>query len=92
MILASLEQIIGLPNNEISLGFTFGVFWFLVSAFYSANSPRNGILDANVTFMVPRIIYELDQNLQSHELFKIDEPQAFSVRPIRTPKITLPVT
>lgn len=75
--LARLEQITGLPNNEISFGFTSGVFRLLVSTCKSANSPLNLILDTSVKFMVPLIIYELDQNLQSHELLKIDEHLLF---------------
>lgn len=81
-----------LPNDEISFGYTSDVFWFMFTTVNSSESATQLVLDTNVKFMEPLIIFELLDGRTLIELLKIDENSLFAARPIATPKVTLPLS
>jgi signal transduction histidine kinase len=81
-----------LPGGEISFGYTTDQFWFLLDAYNSSNEAVELVLDTNVKFMEPLIIYEVLAGSELLELLRGDEFQPFSSRPLPTPKLTLPLS
>lgn len=89
--LPNLSLFSELPNDEISFGYTSDVFWFLFTTVNNSDSAIELLLDTNVKFMEPLVVYELVDGQRLIELLKIDENSLFSARPVATPKVTLPL-
>lgn len=81
-----------LPAGEISFGYTTDQFWFLLDSFNSSGETVELVLDTNVKFMEPLIIYEVLAGAGPREILLGDEFQPFDSRPLPTPKLTQPLT
>ncbi|MFK7865605.1 MAG: sensor histidine kinase [Pseudohongiellaceae bacterium] len=89
--LPSLDSFKTLPNEEISFGYTADAFWFLLETLNNSNETTELLLDTNVKFMEPIVIYELLNDQTLVELLRVDESTPFNTRPVSTPKLTLPL-
>lgn len=89
-VLAS--EFLPLDNGEISFGYTSDQFWFVWDSVNSSAETRELVLDTNVKFMEPLIVYETDGGGQALEILDGGERQPFNARPLATPKLTLPLS
>ncbi len=90
---AALEEgFLALPGNDISFGYTIDQFWFLLETTNTSGLTVELVLDTNVKFMEPLVIYERDGESTPQEILRGDEFQSFDSRPLPTPKLTLPLT
>lgn len=87
-----LEDFQPLPAGEISFGYTTDQFWFLLLLYNSGSEAVELVLDTNVKFMEPLIVYELLAGAEPREILRGDELQPFGSRPLPTPKLTLPLS
>ena len=81
-----------IPSREVSFGYSSDQFWFAIETVNSVSESIDLLLDTNIKFLSPLIIYEVDAAGVRRELLFNDEHQPFANRPRNTPRLTVPIS
>lgn len=80
-----------LPANEISFGYTSNRVWLRITTSNTSENSQNLLLDSNVKYMRPLIIYEVSEGGLPRVLLRNDESSRFNERKLSYPKIVVPL-
>lgn len=91
ILAGEIGDFVPLPNDEISFGYTTDHFWIVLDTINSSSEARSLVLDTNVKYMEPLIVYEASAAGVVTQLLVGDETQPFGSRPLPTAKLTIPL-